>query len=415
MNRAALIGAPLAMLLMAVACGGSSNPTSSGPINLGLLAPLTGSRAATGQGMVDGATLAVGDINANGGVLGHQVNLVVQDDAADPVDAVSAANKLINVDHVVAIIGPTSLTAAAVLPIAERAKIPLLMQGGGSAFDQVTSPYFYRLSPSDSVESDALVEWALSKGWKSAALAFTTDNASQALVPTITSVAQQLGLNIVSNVSVTPAQSSYRSEISKIYANHPDVIISQLDDATAGTLFAEVRSQGLLNTAPWIGSDLWYSSDWYKAVTSAVASSGQIFIMSSSSYGLTGGEHFLQLLQAKYNTNVPPHASEPEYDGAIAWALGVYQAGSWMSPDVRTGILKVCGTDESGTAVTTYADGYNLIKQHKAADFEGAASTVDFDKYDNVYGPFSVLQYDSSGNTTAIANLTAQQIQSGLK
>ncbi len=415
MNRTAFLGASAVSLLILSACGGATSSNSNGPVNLGLLAPLTGSRAATGQGMVDGATLAVDDINAHGGVLGHHVNLVVQDDAADPVDAVSAANKLINVDHVVAIIGPTSLTAAAVLPIAERAKIPLLMQGGGSAFDQITSPYFYRLSPSDSVESDALVEFALSKGWKTAALAFTTDNASQALIPTITPVAQQLGLNIVANVSIAPAQSSYRSEISKIYANHPDVVISQLDDATSGTLFAEVRSQGLLNTAPWIGSDLWYSSDWYKAVTPAVAGSGQIFIMSSSSYGLTGGDHFLQLLQAKYNTNVPPHASEPEYDGAIAWALGADQAGSLNMPDVRTGILKVNGTNENGTAVTTYGDGYNLIKQNKAADFEGAASTVDFDKYDNVYGPFSVLQYDSTGNTSVVANLTAQQIQSGLK
>jgi hypothetical protein len=84
-------------------------------------------------------------------------------------------------------------------------------------------------------------------------------------------------------------------------------------------------------------------------------------------------------------------------------------------PDVRTGIWKVNGPSETGTAVTTYGDGYNLIKQNKAADFEGAASTVDFDKYDNVYGPFSVLQYDASGNTSVVANLTAQQIQSGLK
>ncbi len=415
MKRNTSLGFSAAALLILAACGGST-PSSNSPINLGLLAPLTGSRAATGQGMVTGATLAVDDINANGGVLGHHVNLVVQDDSADPVDAVSAANKLINVDHVVTEVGPTSITAAAVLPIFERAKIPMLMHGGGSAFDQVTSPYFYRFTPSDSVEGDAIVEWALSKGWKTAALAFTSDAASQSLVPSIIGVAKQLGLTIVSNVSLTPAQSSYRSEISNIYGSHPQVIVSQLDDATAGTLFAEIRNQGLLNSAPWIGSDLWYTSDWFKTVTAAVAGSGQVFIMSSSSYGMTGGDHFLQLLQAKYNTNVPPSASTSTYDGAIAWALGADQAGSWNMPDIRNGILKVCGPDvTNATPVTSYGQGYDMIKQNKAIDFEGAASTVDFDKYDNVYGPFSVLQYDSTGNTTVVANLSAEQIQAGVR
>jgi hypothetical protein len=78
--------------------------------------------------------------------------------------------------------------------------------------------------------------------------------------------------------------------------------------------------------------------------------------------------------------------------------------------------LSICGPDGTGaTPVTSYGQGYTLIKQNRKVDFEGAASTVDFDKYDNVYGPFSVLQYDSSGATSVIANLSAEQIQAGLQ
>lgn len=406
-----LSGLGIATLLLAACSTGSQGTSTPSEITIGLLAPMTGTRAATGQGMVIGATLAVADINAAGGVLGRKVKLQVQDDAGDPVDAVPAANKLISVDGVSAIIGPTSLTAGVVIPIAAKANVPVFMLGGGSEFDKLTDPHFFRMSPSDSEEAQAIVEFAKTKNWSNIALAFSADDASQALIPPLQETAKKLGVNVGANVTFTTGASSYRSELARVFASHPQAIVSQLDYATAATVFGEVRDQGLLST-PWIGSDLWHSDSFFKAVGGTIAS-GPIYEVDSSSTGLQGEARYLQLLKEKYQKTTPPHASEFTYDGTIVWALGVQQAGTAKWPDVRKGVLNICCP--SGEVVTNYADGLKLLQEHKKINFEGASSTCDFDKFDNVYGPFDVLQYNSSGVSSVALTLTAQQIQDALK
>jgi len=62
---------------------------------VGLQAPLSGSQSALGQGMLQGAQLAAADVNAAGGVLGRQIEIIAIDDAGDPETGVSAANAAI--------------------------------------------------------------------------------------------------------------------------------------------------------------------------------------------------------------------------------------------------------------------------------------------------------------------------------
>ncbi len=384
-------------------------PTGS-PITIGLLAPLTGTRADLGKGMTQGATLAVDEINAAGGVLGHPVKLVTQDTAADPVDAVPAAQQEINVDHVVAIVGPTSITAGVVLPLVDKANIPLLMFGGGSQFDHNTDPHFFRMSPSDSEQSDAMVVYANSKGYKKIALAFGSSSGSQALVQPILDAAKTLGMTVTANVTLTAGATSYRSELEKLFAGKPDVVLAQFSNATAGVVFGELSQMGLTQT-PWIGTNLWYTDTWFNAVGKTIAS-GPVYLANSSSAGMQGFNEFQKLLQQKYNTNVPSNGQTFMYDAVITWALGADQAGSTDWPAIRNGILQIA--NPPGTDVGDYATGYNLIKQHQKINWQGAASTVDFDKYDNVYGPFDILHYDSSGKVTTVTTLTPQQIEQAL-
>jgi branched-chain amino acid transport system substrate-binding protein len=391
----------------------TSGTTASGaPVTIGLLAPLTGSRADLGKGMQEGAQLAVDDINANGGVLGHPVRLVVQDDAADPADAVPAAHQLIDVNHVVAIVGPTSITAGVVLPLAQQAQIPDLMFGGGSIFDHNQNPFFFRLSPSDSEQGQAMAVFAHSKGWNKIALAFGASGGSQALVQPVLDAAKALGMTVVANVTFTAGQSSYRSEIQKVFANKPDAVISQFNEQTAGVVFGELGQMGLLST-PWVGSNLWYTDTFVKSVGIKVAT-GPIYIVNSSTEGMLGATHFLQLLKDKYGLNTPPNGSEFMYDAVMVWALGADQAGTWKWPDIGTnGILQICCPP--GTEVGDYATGYKLIQQHQKINWQGSASTDDFDQYDNVYGPFAVFHYKSDGSVEELVNLTAEQIQSALQ
>src|SRR5260370_39978493 len=85
---------------------------------------------------------------SNGGILGRQIELISADTGGDAVDAVPALRKLINIDQVNLIIGPTSIKAQAVLPILQQSKIPDIVFGGTTQLDTLVSKYIWRAYPS---------------------------------------------------------------------------------------------------------------------------------------------------------------------------------------------------------------------------------------------------------------------------
>ena len=74
-------------------------------LKIGVAAPITGPNASFGKQLTDGAEQAVADINASGGILGQQIMLSKGDDASDPKQGVSVANKFVG-DGVKFVVGP---------------------------------------------------------------------------------------------------------------------------------------------------------------------------------------------------------------------------------------------------------------------------------------------------------------------
>jgi len=111
-------------LSVVLACGSAF---AADTIKIGLLVPTTGFAAADGFSALESVKLAVEKVNAGGGVLGKQMELVWYDDAADPKQAVPLAHKLIGQDKVVAFVaGSYSMPTRAVAPIFDDEGIPLV-------------------------------------------------------------------------------------------------------------------------------------------------------------------------------------------------------------------------------------------------------------------------------------------------
>src|SRR5581483_739190 len=91
MTRHIMLGLALAASLALAGCGGSGGGDT---VKFGIAGPITGSNAATGAQMKNGVEQAVADINEGGGILGKKISASVGDDAADPKQGVSVANKL---------------------------------------------------------------------------------------------------------------------------------------------------------------------------------------------------------------------------------------------------------------------------------------------------------------------------------
>jgi branched-chain amino acid transport system substrate-binding protein len=129
---AALAAAALAVTSLS-ACGGSSSAGGTDPLTLGLLAPMTGSAAADGKLMEQGAQLAIDELNAKGGVTGRQVKLQTSDVRDLKSDAVSAAvAKFTSDSNVAAVVtGYASTTNFEIDQLAE-AGIPYILGGGST-------------------------------------------------------------------------------------------------------------------------------------------------------------------------------------------------------------------------------------------------------------------------------------------
>ena len=105
----ALILAVMMMALVVTSCSGDTSTDESsggtdGSIKIGVLAPLTGDVSVYGNAAVNGINLAVKEVNANGGVLGQQIELVTLDEKGDVNEAMTAFNNLAS-QGVVAVIG----------------------------------------------------------------------------------------------------------------------------------------------------------------------------------------------------------------------------------------------------------------------------------------------------------------------
>jgi len=145
-----------AVVMAAVAFAGS-HAAAADMIKIGVNQPLTGAVAASGNYVTDGAKIAADEINASGGVLGKQVELIIEDNKSNPKEAVSAAEKLIVKDKVPVMMGAWSSTyTLAVMPKLIEYGVPMVVETSSSG--KITTsgnPWIFRISPTSEMEAKA--------------------------------------------------------------------------------------------------------------------------------------------------------------------------------------------------------------------------------------------------------------------
>ncbi|QAZ65793.1 ABC transporter substrate-binding protein [Solidesulfovibrio carbinolicus] len=160
----------LCCALLAWGCGRDE------PILIGYSGPLTGGRADLGVQGRNGATLAVEDVNARGGVAGRPLALVACDDGATPESAVEADAQLIKAG-VAAIVGHmTSAQTLAALPQAAAAGVVMLSPTTTAPELSGKTDLFFRVLPDNLATAQTLARYAARHGRGPACLLGDTDN-----------------------------------------------------------------------------------------------------------------------------------------------------------------------------------------------------------------------------------------------
>jgi ABC-type branched-subunit amino acid transport system substrate-binding protein len=403
-----LASAYLALVLALAACGStSSSTTSGGPVTIGVLSCFTGTLASLGQAMLQGAQVAQKAINDAGGILGRQLNLAHADTQCDEADSVPALRQLLAAQDVVGIIGPETQEINADAPIITAAKIPDEFQGGSTLFDHNTNTWLWRDSPSDSQLGVAMALYAHKKGYQNAALLFYSDIAAQTFAAPITATWQKLGHKIVSNVTVAPDQTSYRTQVQQIINTHPDVIFTQTDAATAAVLFQNFKELNNL-AVPFVGTDVTGVDEYLKAVTYAAASAHLTSVYGTSVSG-QATDGFNQVFAAKFGNTAQPLANANyAYDAVISLALAVDKANSTSGTAINAAVNTV--TNSPGTQCYTYKDCLSLLHAGTKINYDGASGNLNYNQYNNVFGPYGAFQANASGQEQQVMLLSAPDL-----
>lgn len=157
--------------IAALSAAASFSVWAADPIKLGVSGPFTGGSAPMGVSMRDGVKLAVGEINAKGGVLGRQLVMIERDDEAKNERGVQIAQELINKEKVAATLGfiNTGVSLAS-QRFYQEAKIPVFnnVATGSLVTKQFVAPehadnYIFRNAAHDIIQSAMIVEEAIGK------------------------------------------------------------------------------------------------------------------------------------------------------------------------------------------------------------------------------------------------------------
>jgi len=228
----------------AVAAGPALAAPQGEPVEIGVLAPLTGTQAVMGEDLTTGAQMAVDEANAAGGVLGRPLKLVIEDTETRPAPAMDAARKLLQVDNVPVLTGGFSSGAA--LPVAKYAQ----KQGRLFVLATPTSPLFkdvgdflMSVTVLDTFKGAAIAEFVNEDSdAQTFALAFMNNAFGQELRKATERNLERLGKEVVTTANYELNKSDYRPEIQRLYSKDPDAVIATFY-ATEGLVWAKQAFQ----------------------------------------------------------------------------------------------------------------------------------------------------------------------------
>ena len=157
----------LAVLLCGFAAFAATRTFAAEPIKIGAIFSVTGPASFLGEPEKNTAKMLEEEINKAGGLLGRPVEIVAYDDESDPTKAVTAIDRLIKMDNVVAIVGPsTTGSTLAVAPKAEAAKIPLISCAAAKKIVDPVTPSIFKTAQHDALFVKKIYQHLQAKGLK---------------------------------------------------------------------------------------------------------------------------------------------------------------------------------------------------------------------------------------------------------
>nr|CRH07131.1 High-affinity branched-chain amino acid ABC transporter (substrate-binding protein) [Candidatus Magnetococcus massalia] len=225
-------------------------------IRIGVAGPFTGAYAAFGEQQWRGASQAVADINAAGGINGKKLEIVKGDDACEPKQAMAVANRLVDKEEVNAVVGHfCSSTTMPASEVYDEANV--LVMTHGSTNPKVTErglATILRMCGRDDQQGSVGAEFVVKNlGAKRIAVLHDKDTYGQGLADAMRNHLKTMGLTEVLYEGLTRGEKDFNALVTKIKSVKADAVYFGGLHNEAGPLVRQMREQGI--TAPLISGD----------------------------------------------------------------------------------------------------------------------------------------------------------------
>lgn len=196
------------------------------PLRIGALFSVTGPASFLGEPEKNTLEMLVKQANARGGVGGRKLELVVYDTQGDVTKSVQLANKLIKNDRVSVIVGPsTTGESMAVIPLAEKGKIPLISCAAGIKITEPVKKWVFKTPANDHVAVDKILIQAGRSKQKNIAIITVSDGFGSSGREQLKAMAGKKGFRIVADEVYGPKDTDMTAQLTKIKSSRPDAII----------------------------------------------------------------------------------------------------------------------------------------------------------------------------------------------
>lgn len=196
------------------------------PVKIGALFSVSGPASFLGEPERNTAEMMVAQINKAGGIKGRKLELIVYDTQGDATKAVQGVNKLIKDDKVVAIIGPsTTGDSMAVIPVVEKAEIPLISCAAGIKITDPVKKWVFKTAQNDVLAVMKIYKYLQKQKISKIAILTVSDGFGSSGREQLKLQSKDFGMQIISDETYGPKDDDMTVQLTKIRDSEAQAII----------------------------------------------------------------------------------------------------------------------------------------------------------------------------------------------
>ena len=357
-------------------------------VRVGFLGGFTGGIESLTPPILDGARLAVEQVNAQGGLLGGEELVMPTGDTtcSDASAASNAADRMVNTEEVTAIVG--ALCTGATIAAANNAAVPggVLMVSPASTAPAVTeiddNDLVFRTVPSDAFQGEMLAKLLLDKGIDYVAVTYVNNDYGSGLSEAFTTAFEGGGGTIAESLGHEDNRADYRSELGSLSVSGAETLVVLAYADTSGQTVLRQAYEGGMFTQ-YVGADGMVGDSLIEAIGADVLD-GMIATRPGSP-DLPGTDIFEEAAEEAGYDPSSVFAAQA-YDAAFLIALAIEQNGSAEREGLSDALRSVSSAPGEVILPGEWEKAVELIAAGTEINYEGASGTHEFDENGDVPG-----------------------------